>query len=211
MLPQTSDRRGTKQSLEALIEALELSDLQKQFLRSRWLGQVSWMGSRAKNARSWYYGLRLTAIIGSIIFPILVSLNTGNRNRNENVAAAVRWSTIGLSGLIAISAAVEEFFHYGDRWRHYRRTEESLKTQGWQFSQLSGFYHNHQNHQDAFPIFADQVESILQRDVEVYVTEVVREKEKKQQYGEQSLPKESVYRNPAETNSMNPTEGTMTN
>lgn len=50
------------------------------------------------------------------------------------------WSTFGLSQIVAISAAIEEFFHYGERWRHYRRTVESMKTQGWQFSQLTGPY-----------------------------------------------------------------------
>ena len=41
------------------------------------------------------------------------------------------WVTFALSQVVAISAAIEEFFHYGERWRHYRRTAESLKTQGW--------------------------------------------------------------------------------
>jgi hypothetical protein len=169
MSSQDSNRTSSKQSLEKLIETLELSDLQKQFLRSRWLEQISWMGGRARNARDWYYRLRLTAIIGGIIVPILVSFNISDRN----IAPYVRWLTIGLSGVVAISSGVEEFFHYGDRWRHYRHTTESLKTQGWQFSQLSGLYSGYKTHQEAFPNFATQIEDILQRDVDVYVTEIV--------------------------------------
>lgn len=177
MPPQNLNPRGSKQDLEELIEVLELSKLQKHFLRSRWLEQVLWMGRRSKKARNWYYGLRLTTIIGGIIVPVLISLNAGDKSLDEKT---IRWFTIGLSGIVAVSSAVEEFFHYGDRWRHYRRTAESLKAQGWQFSQLSGFYKSHKSHQDAFPDFADRVETILQQDVEVYVTEVVREKEEKQ-------------------------------
>ena len=128
MSSQDSNRTSSKQSLEKLIETLELSELQKQFLRSRWLEQISWMGGRARNARDWYYRLRLTAIIAGIIVPILVSLNTSD---NKNFASYVRWGTVGLGAVVAISSAVEEFFHYGDRWRHYRHTTESLKTQGW--------------------------------------------------------------------------------
>lgn len=123
MPSQDSNRTTSKQSLEKLIETLELSELQKQFLRSRWLEQISWMGGRARDARNWYYRLRLTAIIGGIIVPILVGLNINDKN----VAPYVRWGTIALSGVVAISSAVEEFFHYGDRWRHYRHTTESLK------------------------------------------------------------------------------------
>jgi hypothetical protein len=187
MLPQKSNREGSRQSLETLIEGLELSDLQKHFLRSRWLEQVSWMGGKARENRDLYYRWRLTAIIGSIIVPILVSLNT-----NDFASVFLRWSTIIFSAVVAVSSAVEEFFHYGDRWRHYRYTAESLKTQGWQFSQLSGLYSDYKSHEDAFPNFAAQVENILQRDVNVYVTEVVREKEKRQERGEHELTRETI-------------------
>lgn len=194
MSSQNSNRNVSKQSLEKVIETLELSDLQKQFLRSRWLEQISWMGTRARNARNWYYRLRLTAIIGGIIVPILVSFNISDRN----VALFLRWGTVGLSGVVAISSAVEEFFHYGDRWRHYRHTTESLKTQGWQFSQLSGLYSGYQSHQEAFPHFSTQIEDILQRDVDVYVTEVVYKKEKQKEEDGQQLIKEILPQSPTD-------------
>ncbi|MBW4502202.1 MAG: DUF4231 domain-containing protein [Scytonema hyalinum WJT4-NPBG1] len=195
MSSQDSNRTSSKQSLEKLIETLELSDLQKQFLRSRWLEQISWMGGRARDARNWYYRLRLTAIIGGIIVPILVSLNTSD---NKNFASYVRWGTVGLGAVVAISSAVEEFFHYGDRWRHYRHTTESLKTQGWQFSQLSGLYSGYKSHQEAFSNFAAQIEDILQRDVDVYVTEVVYKKEKQKEEGEQELMKGIIPQSPTD-------------
>ncbi|MEH2129003.1 DUF4231 domain-containing protein [Nostoc sp.] len=69
----------------------------------------------------------------------MVSLNI-NTNFKPNNRDIIMWSTFGLSQIVAISAAIEEFFHYGERWRHYRRTVESMKTQGWQFSQLTGPY-----------------------------------------------------------------------
>ena len=192
MSSQDLNRKVSKQSLEKLIETLELSDLQKQFLRSRWLEQVSWTAERAKQSRNWYYRLRLTAIIGGIIVPILVGLNINDKN----LASSVRWGTIALSGGVAISSAVEEFFHYGERWRHYRHTAESLKTQGWQFSQLSGVYSSYNTHQEAFSNFATQVEDILQRDVNVYVTEVVQNKEKQKEDGEQELVKQIINQSP---------------
>ncbi|MHC5732754.1 MAG: DUF4231 domain-containing protein, partial [Nostoc sp.] len=91
------------------------------------------------------------------------------------------WSTFGLSQIVAISAAIEEFFHYGERWRHYRRTVESLKSQGWQFSQLTGPYRKYTTHEEAFNVFAGQVEDIIQRDVEIYATQVVQEKKEEPQ------------------------------
>lgn len=197
MPSQNFKRGGSKQSLEELIDVLDLTDLQKRFLRSRWLEQLLWMGTRTKSARNWYYTLRLTTIIGGVIVPVLVVLNTSNNSLDKNFAPAVRWLTVGVSAVVAVSSAVEEFFHYGDRWRHYRQTAESLKTQGWQFSQLCGLYGSYNSHQEAFPNFAAQVEGILQRDVEVYVTEVVREKEKQKESSDRELTKEISHKSVA--------------
>jgi hypothetical protein len=63
-----------KQDLGGLIEALDLSELQKHLLRSRWLDQVLWMEGKACTCQRRYYALRLVAIIGGVIVPALVSL-----------------------------------------------------------------------------------------------------------------------------------------
>ena len=76
---------------------------------------------------------------------------------------------------MAVSAAVEGFFRYGERWRHYRRTAELLKTEGWQFLQLTGHYRRHAAHALAYPLFASRVEDILQQDVDAYITTVAAE------------------------------------
>ncbi len=173
MTPRTSTsyREWLKQDLGALIEALELSDLQKHFLRSRWLDQVLFRANLADGTRNRYYALRLTTIIGGVIIPALVSLNVSGE-----IASAIRWITFGLSLLVAISAVVEEFFHYGRRWLQYRSTFEWLKIEGWQFFQLGGPYRRYKSHDEAYSAFATRVEDIIQRDVEVFA-EVAREKE----------------------------------
>ncbi|NJL35980.1 MAG: DUF4231 domain-containing protein [Leptolyngbyaceae cyanobacterium RM2_2_4] len=172
-----------------LFENLELKDRQKHYLRSRWLDQVLWMEGRAGRARDLYYRLRLTTIIGGVIIPALVSLssvsagilNPGNPESNETTSSlyirdAISWSAFVLSQVVAISAATEQFFNYGDRWRNYRRSVESLKTQGWQFFQLSGPYLPFKTHEEAFNTFASQVEQIIQQDVEIYATQITQPK-----------------------------------
>ena len=42
--------------------------------------------------------------------------------------------------MVAITASVEGFFHFGDRWRHYRVNAELLKSEGWQYLTGSGGY-----------------------------------------------------------------------
>lgn len=162
-----------KQDLNNIFEKLDLQEPQKHYLRSRWLDQLLWMEKRATQTRDLYYKLRLTTIIGGVIVPALVSLSFVDNNPTLKRTVVV--STFVLSQIVAISAATEQFFNYGDRWRHYRRTVESLKTQGWQFFELSDRYQSFQTHNQAFSAFATQVEQILQRNVEVYATQVTQQ------------------------------------
>lgn len=168
-----------KQEFSNLFETLDLQESQKHYLEFRWLDQVLWMESKAGSCRDSHYRLRLMTIVGGTIIPALVSLNFTDQNPQLKITIAV--STFVLSQVVAISAAIEQFFNYGERWRHYRRSVESLKTQGWQFFQLSDAYEKFPSHNQAFKTFATQVEQILQRDVEVYSTQVTAQKESAQQ------------------------------
>jgi hypothetical protein len=150
----------------------ELTVLQKRFLYSRWLDQVTCMEEKAKCAQTYYYALRLVAIVGGVFVPALVGLEIGG---GPGSIWIFRFTFL-LSLMVAVSVAVEEFFHYGERWRHYRRIVEMLKSEGWQFFQLAGGYHNHGDHGKAYTAFAAKVEEILRHDVEMFVTQVVREK-----------------------------------
>lgn len=132
------------------------------------------MEGRANDARKRYYQLRLTTIIGGVIVPILISLNINNKALDSYL----KGFTIALSGMVAISSSVEEFFHYGERWRHYRRTTEILKGEGWEFVELSDSYASYKTHEEAFKNFAVNVENIIQSDVEVYLTKVTQETKK---------------------------------
>ena len=53
-----------------------------------------------------------------MIVPAVVSLNV----REGRVTAGLAWATFALSLVVALSAALEGFFSYGERWRSFRRT-----------------------------------------------------------------------------------------
>ncbi|MGE0471501.1 MAG: DUF4231 domain-containing protein [Nitrospira sp.] len=175
MLSKPKDHEQMRAEMGTLIEALELPEMNKQFLRARWLEQVIWMDEKAWNSVLRHNVLRLTTIIGGVIVPALVSWNVGN-----GVGAdLIKTLTVIVSLVVALSAAVEEFFHYGERWRHYRRTVEALKSEGWQFFQLSGPYAN-QTHVLAYPAFAARVEELGLEEVEGYMMQVAKEKREDQ-------------------------------
>jgi Protein of unknown function (DUF4231) len=164
-----------KRDLGGLIDQLEISDLRKRIVKSRWLDQVAWLEKRATQARDWYYRLRLTTIIGGILIPVCITIS------QVSPLGWMAWVATGLGALVAIAAGVDGFFHYGDRWRNYRNSVELLKIEGWQFFQLSGPYSRRKSHEDAYEKFAARVEEIIHRDVQVYISEIVGEKETKQE------------------------------
>jgi hypothetical protein len=171
----SSYEKWLKEDLDQLISALDLSELNKHSLRSRWLNQVLWMEKKAAKCQRRYYALRLTTIIGGVIVPALVGLNLTD---NQVATTSIQGATFGLSMIVAISVATEEFFHFGERWRHYRSTAERLKIEGWQFFQLAGPYKDFKDHAEAYSSFATRTESIHQQEVDVYISEVVKEKKK---------------------------------
>ena len=161
----SNSERKTRQ-YEKIISGLPLSELQKQFLHDRWLDQLVWFESKALANQRRYYVLRVMTIVGGLIVPALVSLNL----RGDNVATALAWTTFALSLVVAIAAALDGFFKYGERWRSFRRVTELLKAHGWQYFELSGPYAA-ADHASAFTQFAAQVESVIQEDLKAFIAQ----------------------------------------
>jgi len=173
MAAEQSYNNALERDLGGLIDAIDLPELNKRFLRSRWLDQTLWAEARANSARNRHYGLRLIAIVGGVIVPALVSLNV-----QTPVALAIGWITFAISLTVAICLALESFFRWGERWTHYRRLSELLKSEGWLFFQLGGAYQESATHAQAYPEFAKRVEAIVAGDVDIFITQVAREKAK---------------------------------
>ena len=169
-MPKSAQGAGSKKELSSLIEALELSDLRKRFLRSRWLDQMFWFEDKAGQNQRRYYGLRLVTIAAGVVVPALVGVNV-----RESVTTDLAWVIFGLSLAVALAAALDGFFRFGERWRNYRHTAEALKSQGWLYLQLAGPYTGFGSHSKAYPVFAARIEAVIQHDVDVYITQVVHE------------------------------------
>ena len=172
-----------------LIAGLPLDDIKKRALKGRWLDQVEWLGKRSRETRDRYYRLRVIAIVGGILTPILVSVGQIDKWGWKG------WVATAVGAVVAVAVAIEGFFRYGDRWRNYRGSCEILKSEGWSFFQLTGPYGRFKTHADAYERFAGRVENIIQEDVQTYITEVVAERD--QQVGG-TLPSAGSGQSPAE-------------
>jgi Protein of unknown function (DUF4231) len=155
------------QDFQSLIDGLELDDLQKSYLKSRWLDQVLWIENRAVNMRNWYRRLRVGSIVASALVPLM--LMGANFSRDEKINNWIKAATAAVSAGVTVAVAVEELNQFGDKWYRYRRSAELLKSHGWQFLERTGIYRKYESHQAAFADFTEQIETIIQRDVEVYI------------------------------------------
>ena len=64
-----------KEQFGGLIDQLEISDLQKEFVKSRWLDQLMWLEKKSGESQKKHFRLRLITIIGGVVIPAMVSLN----------------------------------------------------------------------------------------------------------------------------------------
>jgi hypothetical protein len=167
--------RKLRTTFERLINDANLDARQRDFLELRWLDQVTWMETRAAQAQRFYYRLRLITIVGAVVVPALIALNTLDGWPGD--AAKIGAWIVSL--VVAVSAAVEGFFQFGYRWRNYRSAAERLKTEGWLYLELAGPYAAADgSYSDAYPTFVSRVEELIQKDVDLYMTEVATEKQR---------------------------------
>ncbi|HLL15249.1 MAG TPA: DUF4231 domain-containing protein [Pyrinomonadaceae bacterium] len=172
-------RAWLSEDLGALIESkdLSLSNLQKGFVRSRWLQQVLRLDYELQRALKKYQILRLLTALGCLVILMLVSVGF-DEARLGTWATPVRYLTILFTLLVSGSVVVEHLFNYGQRWRDTEQNLERLQTEGWRFLQLSGHYRHYENHAAAFSAFVNQVEELSQHEVEVYSSRVLHERRK---------------------------------
>jgi hypothetical protein len=157
-----------ERELGGLVDKLQVTETEKEYLRSRWLSQIMWMDGKANHSRRSYHAARTFIIFGGILVPAMITFPLFCNNTDGPFHIA----TIALSLAVALTAALEGLFHVGDKWRHYRANVESLKTEGWLFSLKSGPYKRYKDQSEAFPSFAERIEEILQRDVSEYLETV---------------------------------------
>lgn len=165
-MAKESYKQFLKRTLTGMIDRLDLDEFRKDALKSRWLDQLLWLESNAGKAKRRFYTLRLVTIVGGVITPALVSLNSGRFRE------VFLWSAFGMSQAVAISAAVEELFGFSGRYRTFRNTAEGMKVEGWQYFQLTGQYSYYRSHSAAYIEFTSRVEAMIKQDIEGYMAQV---------------------------------------
>jgi len=162
------ERIGYKDQVLDIINSLELpSETDKHILKSRFLYEVLNYDARRNNTKKYYDSFRFIVTLGSIMLPAIMSIGQMDPaklpNNFDNVSY---WSAWTISLTVTACNGFLQLFSLDKNYFEYAITTEQLKTEGWQFFQLSGKYDEYPDHASAYRNFCKSVENIKRKQVE---------------------------------------------
>lgn len=133
---------------------------QRKAVRARWIDEGRRYDALWRNSRFAHYGTRIPIIGGSVTVPVLVSLSL------PRIATAL----VGL--VVAVLTGLDSFFQYSDRWKQQRRAATAIKSEGWEFVELSAVYKNYREGKpraDAYTFFLTRLEELIEKLERTYI------------------------------------------
>ncbi|GAB5491391.1 MAG: hypothetical protein Phog2KO_16060 [Phototrophicaceae bacterium] len=140
------------------------------YLENRWYSQWSYYDEKASDNKAIYFRYQQIIVIGALIIPALVSINStlarflaGLLNAGD-INAEAMWRigldsiTVMVSLMVAGAAALESLHKYGDNWNEYRSAAEELQAEKNFYDMQAGPYVNNPN---PFATFVERVEGII--------------------------------------------------
>ena len=154
--------------VNGIIDTLKLdSETDRGILKSRFLSEVVEYEKRKLHTKKYYDRFRFIVTVGSIILPAILSLGQMDPTKlPPNFDQIVYWSSWTISLMVTASNGFLQLFSLDKNYFEYAITTEQLKTEGWQFFQLSGKYEDDESHQEAYKDFSKSIENIKRKQVE---------------------------------------------
>jgi hypothetical protein len=157
-----------KEQIGEIIETLKLeNDTDISILKHRFLGEVVNYETRRNDVKKYYNAFRFIVTTGSILLPALLSIGQMDPAKLpkhfDSISYWVAWT---ISLLVTASNGFLQLFSLDKNYLEFAITTEQLKTEGWQFFQLSGKYEDYETHQQAYKSFNKSIENIKRKQVE---------------------------------------------
>lgn len=154
--------------VNGIIDTLDLdSETDRGILKSRFLSEVVEYENRKLKTKKYYDLFRFIVTTGSILLPAILSLGQMDPTKlPKNFDQITYWSSWTISLMVTASNGFLQLFSLDKNYFEYALTTEQLKTEGWQFFQLSGKYEDDETHQEAYKDFSKSIENIKRKQVE---------------------------------------------
>ena len=151
-----------------IIDTLVLdSETDRGILKSRFLSEVVQYEQRKLKTKKYYDIFRFIVTTGSILLPAILSLGQMDPAKlPKNFDQWTYWASWTISLMVTASNGFLQLFSLDKNYFEYALTTEQLKTEGWQYFQLSGKYEDDESHQEAYKAFSKSIENIKRKQVE---------------------------------------------
>ena len=153
--------------IDDALAQLPLDERHKSALRTRYVGYGQWLENGSRRTRLGHYFLRITAAVSGVVATALAGLNVDR--------ADTRWAIFTLALVVATGLTVDSFFNLEERWLHYRKAAEELKSRLWSLVQL-GESPPMGGLESARVAFVEETERFFREEVGTYVKGPARER-----------------------------------
>jgi hypothetical protein len=163
--------------IETIIGDLpELTELQKRILQIRYVNIIKHYQRRVYYISLYFNLMRFIVTVGSLIVPALLSIQTPGASDATNSLVpmtTIYWSTWTVSLAVTMSNGILTLFKMDKKYYSLNTVLEHLRSEGWQYLQLTGRYSGHlgdhihkPSHKNQFVFFTNMIEKIVMRQVE---------------------------------------------
>ena len=165
-------------SFSAALVKTNLSELQKTIFVKRFLCVLASFETRCFRIAILYHILRILVTVGSLIVPALLSIQYSDTSAStsikdpESFAYEIYWATWVISLLVTTSNGIMTVFKIDKKYFYLHTAMEQLRSEGWQYLELSGRYSGFftpgmkSTHDNQFVYFCHAVEKIKMHQVE---------------------------------------------
>ena len=155
-----------------------LTDPEKTIIQERYIQVVTNFERRCLFLAIFFHTSRIIITVGSLIVPALLSIQYVDTGPSTNItdpgsfAYRVYWSTWVISLFVSICNGLLSVFKIEKKYYFLHTTLEHLRSEGWQYLQLSGHYSGFHtpnvtpSHSNQFIFFCHFVERIKMKQVE---------------------------------------------
>jgi len=136
-------------------------------IKNRFLYEVIMYESKRDKTKKYYNGFRFVVTVGSMLLPAILSIGQMDPTKlPKNFDNVSYWSSWIISLTVTICNGFVQLFSLDKNYYTYSIIVEQLKTEGWQYFQLSGKYNDSPDHETAFKFFCKSVENIKKKQIE---------------------------------------------
>lgn len=168
----------TSDTFRLALQKTNLEELKKIIIQERFLQVLQTFESRCLRLDWFFHTLRIFVTVGSLIVPALLSIQYSDTSGGTNIkdpesfAYEIYWATWVISLLVTTSNGVLSVFKVDKKYYFVHTTMEQLRSEGWQYLELSGRYSGFHTpgtkptHENQFVYFCHAVEKIKMHQIE---------------------------------------------